>query len=73
MIGHLIRARERYHAQRDTNRRVRPFEWGASFITEHVNGDDPRQLFRQHTQDVMKRNHEFYALPPILDYQFDGE
>ncbi|MDT5122004.1 MAG: hypothetical protein QOC96_1486 [Acidobacteriota bacterium] len=73
MYGHLIRARERWHSQRETNRIVRPFEWGASFITEHVNGDDPRKLFQQHTQDVMRRSEEFYALPPVNDYQLTGE
>lgn len=51
---------------------MRPFEWGASFITDHANGDDPRQLFRQYAQDVMRRSEEFYALPPILDYQLSG-
>lgn len=73
MYGHLIRARERHYSQRDTNRIVRPFEWGASFITEHANGDDPRKLFRQHAQDVMRRSEEFYRLSPVNDYQLTGE
>lgn len=68
-----MHARERRHAERDTNRIVRPFEWGASFIKEHVNGDDPRHLFRLHTQDVMERSEEFYALPPVTDYQLTAE
>jgi dienelactone hydrolase len=68
-----MHARERHYATRDTNRIVRPFEWGAQFIKEHVNGDDPRQLFRQHTQDVMRHSEEFYALPAITDYKLAGE
>jgi dienelactone hydrolase len=68
-----MHARERLHAERDTNRIVRPFEWGASFIKEHVNGDDPRLLFRQHTLDVMRRSEEFYALPIVSDYHLAGE
>lgn len=68
-----MRARERWYAGRDTNRIVRPFEWGASFILEHVNGDDPRELLRRHTEDVMRRSHEFYALPQVMDYQLEGE
>ncbi|HKQ99648.1 MAG TPA: hypothetical protein VJT09_03180 [Pyrinomonadaceae bacterium] len=73
MLGRLIHTRERRHAERDTNRIVRPFEWGASFIKEHVNGDDPRHLFRQHTLDVMRRSEEFYHLPRVTDYQLAGE
>jgi dienelactone hydrolase len=68
-----MRARERQHAERDTNRIVRPFEWGVSFIKEHVNGDDPRALFRQHTREVMERSEDFYALPPITDYCLAGD
>jgi len=68
-----MHARERWYSERDTNRIVRPFEWGASFIREHVNGDDPRDLFREHTREVMARSEEFYALPQVTDYRLDGE
>lgn len=73
MLGRLIHARERRHAQRDTNRIVRPFEWGTSFIREQANGDDPRHIFRRHTEDVMRHSEEFYARPTINDYRLaDG-
>jgi dienelactone hydrolase len=40
---------------------------------DHLNGDDPRQIFRRHTEDVMRRSEEFYALPPVNDYRLtDG-
>ncbi|MDT4897135.1 MAG: hypothetical protein QOH25_2212 [Acidobacteriota bacterium] len=73
LLERLMHARERRYAGRDTNRIVRPFEWGTSFITEHVNGDDPRQLFRQHARDVMHASEDFYALPSIKDYHLKGE
>jgi len=68
-----MHARERHYATRDKNRIVRPFEWGTSFIKEHVNGDDPRQLFLEHTQGVMGRSEEFYSLPEVTDYKLAGE
>jgi hypothetical protein len=68
-----MRSRELWHAGRDTNRIVRPFDWGASFIIDHVNGDDPRELLRRHTEDVMRRSEEFYAAPHITDYELKGE
>ncbi|MBV9958727.1 MAG: abhydrolase domain-containing 18 [Acidobacteria bacterium] len=73
MFRRWMHARERWYSERDTNRIVRPFEWGASFIREHVNGDDPRDLFREHTREVMARSEEFYALPQVTDYRLDGE
>jgi hypothetical protein len=68
-----MRSRERWHARRDTNRIVRPFDWGASFIIDHVNGDDPRELLRRHSRDVMLRSEEFYAAPHVADYELEGE
>ncbi|MBA3806730.1 MAG: alpha/beta hydrolase [Acidobacteria bacterium] len=73
MLGRLIRARERHLSQRDKNRMVRPFEWGTSFITDHANGDDPRQLLRDQARRVLERSDEFYALPQINDYQLVGQ
>jgi hypothetical protein len=52
---------------------VRPFEWGTSFIADHVNGDDPHSFFRQHTARVIERSEEFYALPPVKDYRLSGQ
>jgi hypothetical protein len=70
LLGRLIRAREIKLSKLDVSRRVRPFEWGAEFIAEHPNGDDPREIFRRHTQRVFQNSDEFYALPEISDYQF---
>ena len=67
-----MRSREIEHSRRDNNRIVRPFEWGLEFITEHVNGDDPRLLFRQHADRVMSASEDFYALPEIPDYRLAG-
>jgi dienelactone hydrolase len=64
-----MRAREIAHTKKEDNRIVRPFAWGAEFISDHVNGDDPRLLFREHTRRVMARSEEFFALPEIDDYQ----
>ena len=68
-----MHARERWYSQRDTNRIVRPFEWGASFISERVNGDNPRHTFREHTREVMQRSEVFYALSQISDYKLEGD
>ncbi len=73
MLGRLIKAQERRHATRDTNRIVRPFEWGAEFLVEHPDGDDPRLVFERHTAEVMRRSEDFYALPHVGDYRLDDD
>lgn len=73
MLGRLIKAQERKHAARDTNRLIRPFEWGAAFVAGHMNGGDPREILTRYTRDVMRRSEDFYALPHVDDYDLTGE
>ena len=73
MLGRYIRARERWHATRETNRVVRPFEWGAEFVSEHLNGDDPREVIARASREAVRRSEEFYALPPVEDYELRGD
>lgn len=68
-----MHAREIWHSQRDNNRVVRPFEWGLSCISDHMNGDDPRQILSAHTERVMQSSDEFFALPEITDFCLAGQ
>ena len=69
----FMHGRERAHHERDNNRLVRPFEWGLQFISDHVNGDDPRAVLRRHSKQAMAHSEEFYALPAISDFQLQGD
>jgi hypothetical protein len=68
-----MRAREIAHTKKDDNRIVRPFAWGLEFISDHVNGDDPRKVFREHARRAMADSDRFYSLPPISDYELNGD
>jgi dienelactone hydrolase len=65
--------RERGYHDRDNNRLVRPFEWGLSYVLDHVNGDDPRHVLAEHAARVMQASDEFYALPGISDYRLEDD
>ncbi|OLE54739.1 MAG: hypothetical protein AUG51_06430 [Acidobacteria bacterium 13_1_20CM_3_53_8] len=73
MLGRIIRAREIHHSQRDKNRIIRPFEWGTSFVTDHLNGDDPRHVLQTHAREALNQSEEFFALAPINDYELNGQ
>ena len=73
LLGRIIKAQERRHAARDTNRIVRPFEWGAEFVAERPNGDDPRAVVFAAAREAVSSSEEFYALSPVADYALDGE
>src|SRR5258706_2497240 len=68
-----MRAREIAHTRRDSNRVVRPFAWGLEFISDHVNGADPRSVFREHTAQAMPQSDHSYALPKIRDCQLEAD
>ena len=65
----FMHAREHAHHKRDNNRLVRPFEWGLEYISDHVNGDDPRHVLQQYAAGAMAHSEEFYALPAINDFR----
>jgi hypothetical protein len=72
LLGRIIRAQERRHATRDTNRVVRPFEWGAEFFPGRANGGDPRAAVLAAAREAVARSEEFYALAPVEDYELGG-
>lgn len=65
--------RERSYYKRDNNRLVRPFDWGLSFVVDHLNGDDPRVVLRDHAKRTLQNSDEFYALPVIDDYRLNSD
>jgi len=73
LFGKWMRAREVAHTKKEDNRIVRPFAWGLEFVSDHVNGHDPRGLFREHTRRAMADSDKFYSLPPIEDYALAGD
>jgi len=71
---------ERKLATRDTNRVVRPFDWGADWLArvefprwpEGVNGDAPRAL-RRFVDEAIVDSDRFFAYEPVRGYQLtDG-
>jgi len=73
LLGNIIRAQERRRATRDTNRVVLPFEWGAEFVAQDVNGRDPRAAVFDAARRAVAHSEEFYALEPVKDYRLDGD
>ena len=63
--------REIAHHERDNNRLVRPFEWGLEFISDHVNGNDPREVLRDFSRHALTHSDDFYALPQNIKFQLE--
>lgn len=55
-------------ATKDTNRQVRPFEWGESFLDGlHVNGD-MRKSVKSWVRRAVEQSDRHYQEPPVHDY-----
>ncbi len=69
--------RERRLATRDLNRRIRPFSWGTEHLPAAFTADldraDPVAFYREHTRRVMEASVDFFHLPPVNDYDLDGD
>ncbi|QQS40851.1 MAG: hypothetical protein IPM63_16005 [Acidobacteriota bacterium] len=68
MIKRLIHRRERQLAMLNDNRIVRPFEWGTEFIDRSLNGTDPLEFFRRHSQVSVESSDEYFSLGPEPDF-----
>src|SRR6266481_8535142 len=71
---------ERKLATRDTNRVVRPFEWGTDWLNRigfptipaDVNGNAAACL-SQFVAEALADSDRFYAYEPVRDYRLDGD
>lgn len=84
MPGYYARYMDRWErklATRDTNRIVRPFEWGTDWLSTlsypqipaNANGDSAQSLER-FVDEVLTDSDRFFAYEPVRDYKLaDGE
>lgn len=72
MLKRYMHKREREHAMRDDNRVIREFEWGTEFVSDHPNGDDPREIFSKFSRHAIENSDEFFLSPAISDFSLDG-
>lgn len=72
MLKKWIQQREIKHLQRDNNRTVLPFEWGAEFLGITTNGQTPRREIHQYVQEALAQSKRFYSAPAVQDYTLQG-
>src|SRR4051812_45757768 len=74
MIGTYIHRREIALSSVDTNRKVRPFEWGAEFLDiEPLAGESERDTVDRFVERALADSDAYFAAPPLRDVEFDGE
>lgn len=59
-------------ASADSNRVVRPFEWGADWLVDSPPNGDAPQVLDRFLQDSLRRSDDFYSGPTPDDYNLNG-
>lgn len=74
MLGRYIHRREIALSSVDTNRRVRPFEWGSEFVdVDPIAGESERETIERAVAHALADSETYFAAPPLEDAEFDGE
>jgi hypothetical protein len=72
MLAGVFRRWELRLAEKDRNRRVRPFEWGLDFVQDGTPATDPKSYLIEHSRRVLLDSDRHHSYEPVLDYQLDG-
>lgn len=67
MLKRYMHARERHFVMLNDNRVVRPFEWGAEFVTD-AEIANPAAFFDDYARRAIADSDAFFALPESIDY-----
>ncbi|MFN7933558.1 MAG: alpha/beta hydrolase family protein [Bryobacteraceae bacterium] len=59
-------------ATADTNRVVRPFDWGADWLMEEPTSADLREKVLHYVEDAVRHSDAFFTRPTPTDYRLNG-
>ena len=68
MLKKYMHKREQYYAMLNDDRVVQPFGWGIEFVSDHVNGDDPRTVLSDFSRRVVANSDEYFAAPEDITF-----
>jgi hypothetical protein len=72
MLAGFFRRWELRLAEKDQNRRVRPFEWGLDFVQDGIPVTEPKSYLIEHSRRVLLDSDSYHSYEPVRDYRLDG-
>ncbi len=72
MLEHIFRKWEYALSRRDTNRKIRPFEWGVDFTGDGTSAGDPRRCLVEYARVALEHSDEYHSYKPVTDYRLQG-
>ena len=59
-------------SNRDTNRKVLPFEWGLEFVSQNVPTGDPKRSLMDFSRKALADSDSYHSYAPVLDWRLEG-
>jgi hypothetical protein len=72
MLAHFFYQWESRLAERDTNRRVHPFDWGLGFVANGIAATDPRLYLFEHARQAIARSEDYHSYQPVSNYDIEN-
>ncbi|MBN2243396.1 MAG: abhydrolase domain-containing 18 [Acidobacteria bacterium] len=63
---------EKWLSQRDTNRKVRDFEWGLEFVQDGAAAGDPKEFLLEHARKALADSDRYHGYSPAADAHLQG-
>ncbi|MBI3210695.1 MAG: alpha/beta hydrolase family protein [Candidatus Solibacter usitatus] len=76
MFGYYAKFIDRWEydlATKDTNRKVRPFEWGDDWLLDRSYNGDTRAAMSRFVEQAIAKSADFYSAETPSDYRLEGE
>lgn len=73
VLSGIFHAWEQNLSKRDTNRKVRPFEWGLDFLGQDPNLENPRTFLLDYARRAIAQSEDYHSYLPVRDYRLDGQ
>jgi len=71
MLAYLFRKWEYGLSQRDTNRRIRPFEWGTEFVPNGNPAVNQKEYLLEYSRVALTDSDSYHSYQPVRDYRLE--
>ncbi len=72
MLSRIFYPWELNLSNRDTNRRVLPFEWGLEFVSQDAPAEDPKQALINFSRAALADSDSYHSYAPVRDWRLEG-
>jgi hypothetical protein len=72
MLSFIFRHWEHSLSRRDTNRKIRPFEWGTEFLSNGIPVVDPLSHLLNLSRDILDNSDAYHSYRPVTDFRLEG-